>query len=512
MKFIDIDNEIKSKYAKNNIFCALVIATIPFLACTMYCLFNSCCISEVFLPNSQWNDELIYYMEMQGIQKHGMPRGYFGYNESHALHGSLSVWSPVLLLCWRVCSLFGVWNLQSPIFCNIIVMSISMFVSALLVKPTMNQMFKMAITYVSLVTITRFTLSGLVESSVYCMLIVYVALIYSLCENRKKTVIFWAYGLGILLTVMRPYYILLLFSPTIVSSKKNAIVSVLCGTIAVGLNFIISYLFCAGYFIPLLNMKWIEVFFTEGIIVGGKEFLYQTYEGIKEFYELIIQRYDTVQGNWAILFAVICIVILFEIICGAFNHDKEKILTFVYAGICFCALFGACVLMFDIPNGSKHMFEFVLIFMFGIALKNQYNKIWGLLICVAVLAFGLSKGEAYTWKLPIAESQDYAIYESKRNEVSEYIYISEELSYDNTVIWPLTDIVNGEKKEFPYQYLYYLPSGVGINICTYDYLKENSDKIKSKYVMTLKSGELSNIYNEYEMAWYDENVVLYILR
>lgn len=75
-----------------------LMALLPLLCCVAACAAQGGRLSQVYLPASEWNDELFYYKQVEGILSHGYPQGYFGFNESHALKLSFAAWSPVLVL------------------------------------------------------------------------------------------------------------------------------------------------------------------------------------------------------------------------------------------------------------------------------------------------------------------------------------------------------------------------------------------------------------------------------
>ena len=76
---------------------AVLMGLLPLLCCVVTCAAQGKAIWDVYLPNSEWNDELFYFKQVEGIVHFGYPQGYFGFNESHALRLSFAAWSPVLV-------------------------------------------------------------------------------------------------------------------------------------------------------------------------------------------------------------------------------------------------------------------------------------------------------------------------------------------------------------------------------------------------------------------------------
>lgn len=113
---------------------AVLMALLPLLCCLVRTAAEGRSIGQVYLPSSEWNDELFYFKQVEGIVNYGFPRGYFGFNESHALQLSFAAWSPVLVFPWILWGLLFGWNLLSPVICNIVLLTITMFVFVWLVK------------------------------------------------------------------------------------------------------------------------------------------------------------------------------------------------------------------------------------------------------------------------------------------------------------------------------------------------------------------------------------------
>lgn len=74
----------------------ILYVLLPLIAIGIFCLRYNQNIFNYFLPNSQWNDEVIYYKTIEGITEYGIPQGYFGYNESRASIGTFGAWSPII--------------------------------------------------------------------------------------------------------------------------------------------------------------------------------------------------------------------------------------------------------------------------------------------------------------------------------------------------------------------------------------------------------------------------------
>lgn len=152
------------------------MAALPLICCLVYCAMQGKTIGEVYLPGSEWNDELFYFKQVEAIVNFGYPRGYFGFNESHALKLSFAAWSPVLVFPWIIWGLLFGWNLMSPIICNIILLTVAMFLFVWLVKPNWKQLGILTLLFCLYTPFVRYMLSGMPEIICFSMLIIFYAL------------------------------------------------------------------------------------------------------------------------------------------------------------------------------------------------------------------------------------------------------------------------------------------------------------------------------------------------
>lgn len=136
----------------------------PFILCLLYCAAEGISLNDIFLPSSYWNDELYYYKQVEGILGNGLPRGYFGFNESSGIYLSFAAWSPVLLAVWCVWGLLFGWNYLSPVICNLICVMFAMAVFALVAKRCRRQSAVIFILLALFKPFPRFILSGMPEA------------------------------------------------------------------------------------------------------------------------------------------------------------------------------------------------------------------------------------------------------------------------------------------------------------------------------------------------------------
>lgn len=209
----------------------LLAALLPITGCLLYCAMQGKTIGQVYLPGSEWNDELFYFKQVEAMVEFGYPQGYFGFNESHALKLSYAAWSPVLVFPWVVWGLLFGWNMLSPIICNILLMTLATALFVWLVKPTWKQFGILTLLFFLYTPFVRYMLSGMPEIICFSILIVFYGVAVSFLRNEKLGKIVWMLVLSGLLTLMRPYMLVFMLLPMAFWIKKNkwqGIIGFLC--------------------------------------------------------------------------------------------------------------------------------------------------------------------------------------------------------------------------------------------------------------------------------------------
>ena len=194
----------------------ILYVLLPLIAIGIFCLRYNQNIFNYFLPNSQWNDEVIYYKTIEGITEYGIPQGYFGYNESRASIGTFGAWSPIIYVFDAIWGgVFG-WNLYSPIIVRIVFACIGMLIYAALVRPNVRNSLFIWLFVISFSLYARYLSSQMADCYMVTLLVIYAGL-YNRKEKKYKMA---GRIVLILLTLLRPYYVLL-WLPILDSSENE---------------------------------------------------------------------------------------------------------------------------------------------------------------------------------------------------------------------------------------------------------------------------------------------------
>jgi len=499
---------------------AVCFAFLPWLACFISCRLQGYSISDVYLPASQWNDELFYFKQVEGIMNYGYPYGYFGFNESRADMLSFAAWSPVLVFPWLVLSLFFGWSLMSPVWFNIILMGLAMFLFVMLVQPGRKQLGILTLLFLTFTPITRFTLSGMPEAICFSMLILFYALSYSYLKEEKKWKLILQFVLSALMTLMRPYLILFLLLPCAFWIYKNRKAGIIASILIIGATGVlyaaINSLLGADYFTPLFNTAWITTFIEEGIFAGIYNMLRQLWTMGRSFLQYALEgiRSGFIPGAYFAAFLLMLLILLYQTYKNIRKKNYKQAILNGHLTFCFVGMWAALLLMYKLMEGGRHLLTFMAVGIVAVSVMETrfYKK--SMILCLAfAYLFTYKASDAYEYQVPFATQELKANLSYWEETFSSELILdtSQKPSYENVVIWPYNDKKTNEAGVFDWQILYALPAGFGISCCQVDYVMENLDSLESRYVAAVPGGELDAMCAErnYEIIGRMNDVVVY---
>ena len=489
---------------------SVLLAVLPLVCCLVYCAGKGRGLGEVYLPASEWNDELFYYKQVEGMISHGYPLGYFGFNESHALKLSFAAWSPVLVLPWVVWGkLFG-WNLMAPVLCNIFLMSLSVFLFVWLVRPSWKQLGILTVLFCLYTPFVRYMLSVMPEVICFSMLIVFYALAinYLRCEKGYKLALLFMIS-GVL-TLMRPYMLLFVLLPAwfwIRRSKwKGAVGALAVMASVLGLYAYIKHAYGAEYFAPLFFTDWVTAFFEQGFFGGIRYGLGKLYYMGKDFLQHTRQGFRTGLASGAFFagYLVCMFVLIGQSLRDYLNIRKEGKgrrrkgnIFMIEAHLAFssAAMFFALLLMYKLTEGSKHLLTFMAAALFIIALmETKFYKKAVLVGVTFAYFYSYMAVDDYDYLVPFVQEERQACVNQWQEALAGRLVIDMDdvPSYDNVVIWVLYDAVGDTNINTQWQLLYALPDGFGISCCMPEYVGEHFDTLQSRYICMPPGGVIES--------------------
>lgn len=504
---------------------ALLMALLPLVVCIITCAVQGYAIWDAYIPASDWNDELFYFKQVDGMVKYGYPYGYFGFNESHAEVLSFAAWSPVLVWPWLIWGFLFGWNLMSPIYCNILIMMVAVFLFVWITKPNWKQMIKIAVLFAAFPLFTRYMLSVMPECTCFGMLIVFFGCAYAYMQEEKKGHLIGMFVLASLLTLMRPYMIVFLILPALLMVFKKKWTGVLISGGVAGATGIVYVLIkkflAAEYFTPLFDTTWITTYLREGFAAGWKfmcdklyfqgwDFIGKSMQGIRE---------GLAMGAFFVGFILVMVILLIYAIYKLIRKDYKQALLYGHMTFCFFAMWMALLLMYKMQEGSKHLLTFIAAGLFALAMMEVKYFVQVVVVGAAfVYLYFVMAVDAYDYQNRFRN--DALVAEIEKTEAdfhNQLVLNTDEVpNYDNDVIWVTYDYhtETNEHMITDYQILYGIPEGFGIICCYYDFILENFDDLQSKYLCVVKNGSVDALCKErgLEVVTEGMNAICYALR
>ncbi|MCM1118703.1 MAG: hypothetical protein NC543_05005 [bacterium] len=499
---------LKARWTKENksLLCkAGLMALLPLLCCVITCTVDGGSIGQVYLPLSEWNDELFYFKQVEGILSHGYPQGYFGFNESHALKLSFAAWSPVLVWPWVLYGLIFGWNLMTPIYSNILFLTLTIVIFVLLVKPDWKQLGLLSILFCVFAPFVRYMLCGMPEIICFSMLIVYVALLISYLDKPGNGRLVLMFILAGLMTLMRPYLILFLLMPSWLWIRRKRAVGIV-GSLGIlgavgGVYLAVNHYLGAAYFTPLFKTGWLEPFLQGHLLKGIRGILATLYYEGRTFFAIMRQGLASglAEGAFFAGFLAMLVILLWQTVSDLRHKRKNKALLHGYLAFCFISMWAALLLMYKMKEGSKHLLTFMAAGLFVIALmETRYFKKAMLLGALCVYLFWVKGDQPYDYAIPYQtqEQADRLVYWEDVFESRLTLSEEEVPNYDNVVIWTFNDLVGEDMVLTDWQILYALPEGWGISCCYNEYVLEHLEELQSLYLLIPDGGRIQGACEE----------------
>ncbi len=489
--------DVVKKYRMRIIQVAL-FGIFPLLCAFAYCMKDGHVPADVFFPSSYWNDELMYFKQVEAVVNYGLPRGWFGYNEAHGSIYPFAVWNPVILLPWTLWGKIFGWSLIAPIYANIVFNMLALGAFALLVKPTVKQgIFVLGLLGV-FVPYTRYMLSGMPEALCMSLGIWFVGLAISYIREEKLWKLFGMTGVVLFLTLSRPYMGLLFLVLIWFAVKRYRIWGILGMMVVMGCTMMgyvwITGRYCAPYIETSIETDWLGIFYREGVWAGISytfSTLFGKFSYLFDYFLKHAVKYGLFSGALYAVTGLLALVLLLRGI-WAFREKKDEKLRWLclFQFTATAGMILALFLFYRMGEGAKHLMIFIVTGLLITAMLEERRMLLKFFAGVLCLYFFVVKAAApYDWQVPYDDGAlGQEAQELRRQLRAEMVLKDSEELFDNTVIWLASDFVGDESVTAAWGLLYMIPEGYGINFCTWQYVSEHLEELRSGYITVIPEG------------------------
>lgn len=489
----------------------LAFLLIPFISAVLFCAKDGRMINDIYIPVGGWSDEITYYKQIEGILSHVLPRGYFGYNQSRALYGSLAVWGLIPLIPYVIWGFFFGWNYCSPIYANIFFCVAALFVLYKLLRLNRTEMAALAVFWSVNQFLNRYVLSGVIEASIVAQMLILAACgewllskkIRGRCSKdgviaKDRAVYVLCTILSCFLTLERPYFAVFFLIPFWKSVREKNKGQIICMPLLAACNMVIFFLnskyFCSTYFSNVLSFEKIRSLDIAGL-----------FESFWEIAKLIwyAMRYRGSGPGWYYLLLLFEMAIMVCVCIWRKYCHKEIPPMFLISLVGDILIVLALVVMYDLSAGARHILALIVTNAVLLVLESQ--ALWGgmlALICVASI-FRTQGADA----LPYKDDQYVQYMDTLKEEFAKVVKVTGEISYDNVVSMPTADRNTEDPERVVCTYygvLFAMPSGVGISL-DFQNFYDDPENLKAKYILVHPEGEIRKILERAGMSCIFEN-------
>ena len=495
---------------------AVVFSLIPLVACVIYAAFQGVMlwdINNIAANLPDYNDGIFYVKQIDAMVHYGMPKGYFGYNESAAQIGTLGAW-PVFLFYPYVLmgKIFGFSATHMMVF-NIVFVMAAFAVFYLLAKPDAKQGAALFVLLLAVPFIPRYMLSCMTEALFHAGVVIFAGFIICFLNGKYSRIsVYVCYLLVIFFALCRPYMLIFIIFPFFAQFKFNKIEPFGAALVSAGV-FGLTYIKfvtprCATYLEQTIDTTVFSAL-AEGRIFGFvKDVLHKFINDSYELYHL----FDTFAEVKIPYFTMaVCMLVFVVLAVIQFRKNRsitDKYLWMAVSAIGVAAAVTAALIIFYVEYTSfRHI---VVIVAFAVVMLSAYIKNNKAVVIAAVLAIALcgwlpAEGIDQLYRLPTSENpfgtmpqaEDMAQLNSALGtEISENLW-------DNTVIY---DYNNHNTN-----YLHAIPTHMGISISDGEFIRANLSEFKSGYILSKANTEYIEMFqnNGWKAEVISEDFILY---
>lgn len=497
--------------------CALLIPTVISL---IYCLIRGVSFKELYLPASYNNDCVFYYKLVESVARMGTPSGYFGFNESHALIGGFAAWSPLIVMPWALWGVLFGWTYSSVFVCNIVLFSLAFALFVYLSEADFKELGALFVLLLLFPSFTIHLLNALPEIILMALVCVFLGLAIRSAKRAPGTAsIVVMFVVAAYLAMIRPYMVLLIFLPAYFlckSQRKRAgiITGIFAAVLSFAGNVLIGHYFTSEYFTPLFDTEIIKLFlqgrFSEGFWMSVYVFK-DMCAGMAEA-SLGAFSYGLTMGTQYVIAIVTAVFAL--VLAAKKGENKLRPIYAVFGVSTFSVLLAIVFLLRKVNEGGRHLWIFAVMGLFlccqsGFkALGVTFKAVVAALLAVFVLRGAMVPTD---YDIPIGDVETVRNVEYWQTVFDENVADESARGYDNTVIWVFVDYTEDSSVVTEYSELYALPEGMGISCCYPEYVIDNFDSLKSKYIVTDVRGKVSGLCESkgLKVVGRHENVIMY---
>ncbi len=463
-------------------------------------------MNQIFAPNTTWNDDALYYKQLSSVVECGYPRGYFGYNESHAAIGSFGTWGPVLFYIYAVpASIIGI-TPNMMLICNIIFILAgwAVFVNCTEISWKQQVLIALMISFMQLPV--RYVMSGMSEALGYAIIMMLIGISYAEWQHRRLYREICLISLAVIYTLIRPYGIVFLIFPIMIFMRrknyKAMAFSCLAGAGAFALSVFFMRRLSAPYLYSSISNEGLQLIFSGHIVKGCIVYLHLLVQEMRQAVLYIFEDCQKGEGLAGIVYADTILLVFILVVCMAIGNRKNR-KNYLKTEILLTTLFIFLTIssFYSVYQGARHMLILGIGLVDVLVIENREAAVWAA-IGMFFIYLGI-KWEEPRYPLRYEEVTAQAL----RQYADMFagllpVHKDGRISWDNTIAYDMSMDV---------RWMYCITDGMGIQYDEADYLENPENEIKARYVMTCQDSKACErlMAEEYEIIMETDDFLVF---
>ena len=452
------------------------LMAIVFLGIVYVVAYHDCDWTHLWLPASLHNDEVMYNRQLAGVLAYGWPRGYFGYNETHAAVGNFGAWGPVLIYLYAIPGILVGSGVNTLFWCNVLFAILGWTVFVTGTRLSWKRQAAFAIGIVCAWQPVRLIFSGLSEGSQFALVLIVLGGCAALSRGAGMPWFGVVVIACIITTITRAYTAFLWIFPVVLLWKSHRRWSVAC--MGLGTASVIGYLWVKNLFTaPFFSGGGVDLtvveMFLQGHYAGAFLFLGQR---IGTEWNVLWTEYlkPTITGNLqdqgsAFLTMIFLALLVFVSLLCDRMHGKPVL--FKACALIYTAMFTVAMMgMYTVETAHRHC-SLVNVLLLAVLM---YESVFSLVGCLPLLLL-FHMNTAYQ-ALPTYKAHvDEQIQVVQTALLERVRYQKEGNPWDCTLAYCFG--------EGPFHGYLYAVAGMGIEFDNNTYLADPANPIYSRYAM-----------------------------
>ena len=319
-------------------------------------------LGKIYLPASAWSDEVYYAKQLSAVVTHGVPQGYFGFNESHAEIGRFAAWGPAVFYLYAIPGL--IFRGQNAfLYCNLFWVLAGWLCFVWGTRLDWKRQLLFGVGIAALNAPVRYVFSAMQEPLHYALVLAVLGLAAGIRRGCRHAGAVWAalFALCAAATLVRPYNAVLWLFPLVLAwPRRKAVGGTVVGAAASAAGtLVLMKKFYAPYLFANVDLGAVEELLHGHFWAAVRSVYYKLLGAWQQLGQEIADG-TRVGSCYLLLFALLLVTLA----CVIWNAaHKQPVFWKVCALLVTLVVFLALMLMYRPGEASRHTIVYDLLLL-----------------------------------------------------------------------------------------------------------------------------------------------------